>query len=79
MSDEPEARMWEDETGHRFGAMDHEPYFEAAFVTEQLDRAPLLSETAIASVVPSDRAPYSVPEHVTNSNSAPLSSYAIFK
>ncbi|XP_045540499.1 zinc transporter 2 [Papilio machaon] len=50
MSDEPEARMWEDE-GTRYDSRSRGSYFESAFAsTEHLDRAPLLSEETYSEV-----------------------------
>ncbi|XP_013137987.1 PREDICTED: zinc transporter 2-like [Papilio polytes] len=50
MSDEPEARMWEDE-GTRYESRSRGSYFESAFAsTEHLDRAPLLSEETYSEV-----------------------------
>lgn len=46
MSDEPEARMWED-GGSRYETRSRGVYFESAFASsEHLDRAPLLSEVS---------------------------------
>lgn len=45
MSDEPEARMWDE--GPRYESRNHGAYFESAFASsEHLDRAPLLSEVS---------------------------------
>ncbi|KAI8432533.1 hypothetical protein MSG28_013530 [Choristoneura fumiferana] len=52
MSDEPEARMW-DEGSSRYDSGGHEVYFESAFASsEHLDRAPLLSEIRIYPSLP---------------------------
>ncbi|XP_063897487.1 proton-coupled zinc antiporter SLC30A2 isoform X1 [Helicoverpa armigera] len=50
MSDELEARMWDD-GGSRYDSRDRVPYFEPAFASsEHLDRAPLLSEETYTDV-----------------------------
>ncbi|XP_068624994.1 proton-coupled zinc antiporter SLC30A2-like [Battus philenor] len=50
MSDEPEARMWDDE-GPRYESRSRGTYFESAFASsEHLDRAPLLSEETYSEV-----------------------------
>ncbi|XP_026320382.1 zinc transporter 2-like [Hyposmocoma kahamanoa] len=50
MSDEPEARMWED-GGSRYETRARGVYFESAFASsEHLDRAPLLSEESYTEV-----------------------------
>ncbi|CAH2057033.1 unnamed protein product, partial [Iphiclides podalirius] len=50
MSDEPEARMWDDE-GSRYESHTRGAYFESAFASsEHLDRAPLLSEETYSEV-----------------------------
>lgn len=50
MSDELEARMWDD-GGSRYESRSRGPYFESAFASsEHLDRAPLLSEETYADV-----------------------------
>lgn len=47
MSDELEARMWDD-GGSKYESRSRGPYFESAFASsEHLDRAPLLSEVSI--------------------------------
>ncbi|OWR47701.1 hypothetical protein KGM_216163 [Danaus plexippus plexippus] len=49
MSDELEARMW-DEGGSRYESRSRGAYFESAFASsEHLDRAPLLSEVCSCS------------------------------
>lgn len=46
MSDELEARMW-DEGGSRYEARSRGAYYESAFASsEQMDRAPLLAEVS---------------------------------
>lgn len=51
MSDEPEARMW-DEGSSRYDSGGHEVYFESAFASsEHLDRAPLLSEVSLFNFI----------------------------
>ncbi|XP_047505729.1 zinc transporter 2-like isoform X1 [Pieris napi] len=50
MSDELEARMW-DEGGSRYEARSRGAYYESAFASsEQMDRAPLLAEESYAEV-----------------------------
>ncbi|KAJ8710329.1 hypothetical protein PYW07_009695 [Mythimna separata] len=50
MSDELEARMWDD-GGSRYESRSRGPYFESAFASsEHLDRAPLLSEETYTDV-----------------------------
>lgn len=46
--DEPEARMWEDDRNSLYEARGRGTYYESAFVpSDQMDRAPLLSEVSI--------------------------------
>ncbi|CAK1543488.1 unnamed protein product [Leptosia nina] len=49
MSDELEARMWDD-GGSRNDARSRGAYYESAFASEQLDRAPLLAEDGYSEV-----------------------------
>ncbi|XP_061724244.1 proton-coupled zinc antiporter SLC30A2-like isoform X1 [Cydia pomonella] len=71
MSDEPEARMW-DEGSSRYDPGDHGVYFESAFASsEHLDRAPLLSEETYTDI-PVGRSPTATHCH-WNSHSEPRS------
>lgn len=46
-TDEPEARMWDDDRSSRYESRGRGAYYESAFAsTEHLDRAPLLAEVS---------------------------------
>ncbi|CAG9137154.1 unnamed protein product [Plutella xylostella] len=51
MSDEPEARMWDEERGSCYESRGRGAYYESAFASsEQLDRAPLLADESYTEV-----------------------------